>query len=100
LGDIPWIQTAQTRLAKAARKLDALLVASGLEIVGGTDLFRLARMEAADTLFDHLGRTGIFVRAFAGRPDWLRLGLPANRAAWRRLEIALASFRAGTRNRS
>jgi cobalamin biosynthetic protein CobC len=98
LGDSAWIQKARTRHAKAARKLDALLVASGLEIVGGTDLFRLARMPAATALFDHLGRAGIFVRAFADRPDWLRLGLPANRAAWCRLQVALASFRSGTRN--
>jgi cobalamin biosynthetic protein CobC len=97
LCDGAWIQRARTRLAKAARELDALLIASGLEIVGGTDLFRLARMPAAGALFDHLGRAGIFVRAFAGRPDWLRFGLPASRAAWRRLQIALASFRSSNR---
>ncbi len=100
LGDSAWVQKTRTRLAKAARELDALLIASGLEIVGGTDLFRLARMPAAGALFDHLGRAGIFVRAFAERPDWLRLGLPANRAAWRRLQTALVSFRSCVRNRS
>jgi cobalamin biosynthetic protein CobC len=57
-------------------------------------------MPAAGALFDHLGRAGIFVRAFADRPHWLRLGLPANLTAWRRLQIALASFRSGTRNHS
>jgi cobalamin biosynthetic protein CobC len=98
LCDSAWIEKARTRLAKAARELDALLIASGLEIVGGTDLFRLARVPAAGALFDHLGRAGIFVRAFASRPDWLRLGLPANRAAWRRLRMALASFCSSTRN--
>jgi cobalamin biosynthetic protein CobC len=96
LCDSAWVREARTRLAKAARELDALLIASGLKIVGGTDLFRLARMPAAGALFDHLGRAGIFVRAFAGRPDWLRFGLPANRAAWRRLQVALASFRSST----
>jgi cobalamin biosynthetic protein CobC len=100
LCDSTWIQNARRRLAKAARELDALLIASGLEIVGGTDLFRLARMPAAGALFDHLGRAGIFVRAFAGQPGWLRFGLPANRAAWCRLQTVLFSFRSSAQNHS
>jgi cobalamin biosynthesis protein CobC len=48
------------------------------------------RTDAAGDLFDHLGRAGILVRRFPQQPDWLRVGLPANEKAWRRLRIALA----------
>lgn len=93
LGDGAWIKQTRKRLAQAAGRLDALLAAAGLKVVGGTDLFRLVRTPAAGALFAHLGGAGLYARAFADRPDWLRLGLPAEPAAWRRLQSALASFR-------
>jgi len=65
-----------------------------LEIVGGTPLFRLVHAAAASELFDHLGRAGILVRAFADRPQWLRFGLPADEEAWTRLQIAMPRFMA------
>ena len=92
LADTAWIERTRRRLAQAARRLDAMLERAGLEIIGGTSLFRLARTPAADALFDHLGRAGIFVRTFPDNASWLRFGLPANERAWRRLEAALASF--------
>jgi cobalamin biosynthetic protein CobC len=92
LGDTAWIERTRRRLARAAERLDATLESAGLEIIGGTSLFRLTRTPEADVLFLHLGRAGIFVRAFPDNPDWLRFGLPANEAAWRRLEAALTSF--------
>jgi cobalamin biosynthesis protein CobC len=60
--------------------------------VGGTSLFRLVRMSAADHLFCHLGRAGILVRRFAEHPEWLRFGLPGSELAWDRLRAALAAF--------
>ena len=33
-------------------------------------------------IFDDFGRRGVLVRAFAGRPEWLRLGLPAGEDEW------------------
>lgn len=93
LADAAWIETTRSRLAKSARRLDGILTRSGMEIVGGTPLFRLVRQPAADRLFHHLGRAGILVRAFARQTDWLRFGVPANEQAWRRLQIALAAFR-------
>ena len=82
------------RLAESVRRLDALLADAGLDVVGGTALFRLARDAAAADLFDRLGRAGIFVRRFADQPTWLRFGLPGAQAAWARLEAALG-VRAG-----
>jgi cobalamin biosynthetic protein CobC len=92
LADTAWIERTRRRLARAARRLDATLDGAGLEILGGTSLFRLAQTPQAGALFHHLGRAGIFVRAFPDNPHWLRFGLPANEAAWRRLEAAVTSF--------
>jgi cobalamin biosynthesis protein CobC len=92
LADTAWIERTRKRLAKAAASLDAMLVKAGLEIIGGTDLFRLVQTEAAAALFQHLGRAGIYVRTFPDRPTWLRFGLPADARARQRLQKAVASF--------
>jgi cobalamin biosynthetic protein CobC len=91
LADADWIATTRTRLAAAAQRLDALLATTGLEVAGGTALFRLVRTPAAPALFDRLGRAGIVVRRFADEPAWLRFGLPGEEAAWQRLAVALRS---------
>jgi cobalamin biosynthetic protein CobC len=93
LADAAWIERTRARLEKAAKRLDVLLAASGLTIIGGTSLFRLAQTPAASAVFHHIGRAGIFVRAFPDNASWLRFGLPANARHWRRLDEALASFR-------
>jgi cobalamin biosynthetic protein CobC len=93
LADLAWIKTTRRRLAQAAARLDAILSGSGLEIIGGTTLFRLARTRAAPELFHHLGRAGIVVRAFPDHALWLRFGLPAAELDWQRLQIAMAAFR-------
>jgi cobalamin biosynthetic protein CobC len=92
LADQAWIAATRARLAQAANRLDGILTVSGLDIVGGTTLFRLVRSHAADALFQHLGRAGIFVRRFADHPHRLRFGLPAAEPDWQRLEQALADF--------
>jgi cobalamin biosynthetic protein CobC len=98
LGDAAWSAQAPPRLDKAAAKLDGILSSANLEIVGGTSLFRLARAPAAHALFEHLGRSGLWVRTFADHPGWLRFGLPGEAKAWRRLQDALSTFRgAGVR---
>jgi cobalamin biosynthesis protein CobC len=93
LADAAWIRKTRIRLEGSAKKFDSLLAKSGLDIVGGTNLFRLVRTDAAGELFDHLGRAGILVRRFPEQTSWLRFGLPPNAPAWRRLQIALAGFR-------
>ena len=92
LADRAWIGRTRLSLAQAATRLDAILAGSGLDIVGGTPLFRLVRAPAASELFHHLGRAGILVRVFAEQPAWLRFGLPARAPEWRRLEIAMAAW--------
>jgi cobalamin biosynthesis protein CobC len=93
LADAAWIERTRRRLLSAANRLDAILTAADLAIVGGTSLFRLARTRAARELFHHLGRAGIFVRAFPDNASWLRFGLPAEARDWQRLREAVGSFR-------
>jgi cobalamin biosynthetic protein CobC len=80
------------RLAQAALRLDQVLSAAGLEVAGGTPLFRLVQTPHAPALFHHLGRAGILVRRFDRQPTWLRFGLPAGEPDWARLAAALAAF--------
>jgi cobalamin biosynthetic protein CobC len=91
LADQPWAAMTRARLAQAAPRLDQVLTGAGLEVVGGTSLFRLARAPAAAALFHHLGRAGILVRRFAHEATWLRFGLPASEPDWQRLTAALAA---------
>ena len=95
LTDRAWIEQTRVRLTAAAARLDAILSHTGLEIVGGTMLFRLARAGFAHDLFRHLGRAGILVRMFPEQPSWLRFGLPAAEEAWIRLQIAMADYANG-----
>jgi cobalamin biosynthesis protein CobC len=90
LADRSWIAATRTRLVDEARRLDAVLATAGIDIIGGTPLFRLARRKG--NLFGHLGYAGIWVRRFVDAPDWLRIGLPADEPAWERLAKALATF--------
>lgn len=92
LADAAWREKTLTSLAEAALKLDVVLAGAGLEVIGGTSMFRLARTKDAAALFRHLGETGIYVRRFNEYPAWLRFGLPAREEEWQQLKTALASF--------
>ncbi|HMA75323.1 MAG TPA: threonine-phosphate decarboxylase CobD [Xanthobacteraceae bacterium] len=98
LADAGWSKTMRERLEGEARRLDAVLVEAGIEVVGGTSLFRLVRTPVADRLFLHLGRAGILVRRFPDHPAWLRIGLPGSEAAWDRLRVALVTFSSSHRS--
>ena len=89
LADTAWQAAAARTAHAAARRLDRLLAAAGLAIVGGTALFRLAEAPDAQALADRLAYAGILVRTFAATPTRLRLGLPPDEPAWSRLEQAL-----------
>jgi cobalamin biosynthesis protein CobC len=92
LADRAWTGATRDRLAQAANRLDAVLTGAGLDIVGGTTLFRLTRSRAAAKLFHDLGSAGLFVRRFSDHADWLRFGLPAAEPDWQRLQNAMAAF--------
>ncbi|WP_424813213.1 threonine-phosphate decarboxylase CobD [Roseococcus sp. YIM B11640] len=88
LGDEDWPAAMRRRLREEAAALDAVLAAGGCEVLGGTSLFRLARVP--DGTHDRLARAGILTRRFAFWPDRLRFGLPPDAAARARLAAALA----------
>ena len=94
LGDPDWAEATRARLHTDAQRLDGILQAAGLKIVGGTDLYRLGESKQAQALFEALGQAGILARPFAYRPDWLRFGLPGSEEGWARLETALAAYSA------
>jgi cobalamin biosynthetic protein CobC len=89
LADDAWLNSAASRLASDARRLDGLLVAAGFTILGGTSLFRLAAHPHAPSVAERLARHGIHLRAFAHQETWLRFGLPAADEAFGRLSGAL-----------
>jgi cobalamin biosynthetic protein CobC len=92
LADIAWVNAMRERLEQEARRLDAALAGGRIEVVGGTSLFRLVRTSAADRLFHHLGRAGIWVRRFPEHQAWLRFGLPGTERAWDRLLTAVETI--------
>ncbi|MCE1235989.1 MAG: threonine-phosphate decarboxylase CobD [Hyphomicrobiales bacterium] len=91
LADRRWLEATRVRLAADAARLDALIAAAGLRLVGGTPLFRLAEGDAAPQVAARLGRAGFHVRAFPHDRRLLRFGLPGDAEAWRRLAEALTS---------
>ena len=91
LGDIAWRDSMRARLRDEAAALRGLLVAHGRQIIGGTDLFVLIEMDDAYALHSSLARQGIWTRAFADNPQWLRIGLPG--VGFARLDQALKALR-------
>lgn len=87
--DAAWAERTRARLARDAGRLDGLLRNAGLEIVGGTDLFRLARGAHAGEVFERLAAAGVLCRPFDD-PQLLRFGLPGRPADWIRLAAALS----------
>jgi cobalamin biosynthetic protein CobC len=88
LADESWAASQLAFLRQAAARLDAVLEAAGLAVLGGTPLFRF--VAAPPGTFERLGRAGILVRAFAHWPDRLRIGLPPDATSLTRLATALA----------
>ena len=92
LRDTDWAKATRTRLARDAARLDTMITAKGAEIVGGTTLFRLYRVEDAAQWQDHFARHQIWTRIFPYSRHWLRLGLAGSDAHWARLQQAVAAL--------
>jgi cobalamin biosynthesis protein CobC len=90
LADRDWQDAMRSQLKSEAERLDTLLVSAGVQVAGGTSLFRFVVDPRAQALFRHLGEEGILVRRFAERPDCLRIGLPQV-DEWNRLETVLCT---------
>ena len=92
LNDQAWAKQTRDVLARQAGKLDDVLAQAGLQIVGGTSLFRLARHPRAEYIHAALARGHIWCRSFDWADDLLRFGLPPDDAALARLAAALADI--------
>lgn len=90
LRDDAWAERTRTELHRQAQQLDNVLRAAGFTIVGGTDLFRLARHPHASLYHAGLARKHIWCRSFDWASDLLRFGLPDDDAGFERLASALA----------
>jgi cobalamin biosynthetic protein CobC len=62
--DHEWALKTRLRLNRAAQRLDKLLIAGGMTIVGGTSLYRLTRASNASARFTQLISHGILARPF------------------------------------
>ncbi len=87
--DRGWQQDTRHRLATARARLDAVLNAADLRVVGGVELFRFVEVDAAGSVWHHLAKCGISVRRFDWSRNRLRIGLPPDADAEARLAQAL-----------
>lgn len=69
--------------------LDTVLRDHHIEIVGGTDLFRLITCEDVHGVFDRLARAHILTRPFTSARDRLRIAPPGDDVGLERLDRAL-----------
>ncbi len=89
LADRAWAGEMRAQLARDAARLDAMVSARGLELMGGTDLFRTYRAADAGAAQAALAQGRVWTRAFPWSRSWIRLGLPGPEAEWAQLEAAL-----------
>lgn len=89
--DKVWINDTRQRLGSDRGAVNAILADAGLDVVGGTDLFVLARHANAQQIWRELASKHILVRKFDYQLDWLRFGVPADLGSRDRLAAALRS---------
>jgi len=93
LADDSWQLSARAQCYQMSAAMDDLLSSCGLQLIGGTALFRLVAHGEAQAIHDHLAKNGIWTRRFAQTPERLRFGIPADDAGLERLATALKTVR-------
>lgn len=89
LRDTGWADDTRRRLAQDSARLDRAMADAGAQVLGGTTLFRLYKVDDAAHWQARLARHHIWSRVFPYDPTWLRLGMP-HALHWPRLTAALA----------
>lgn len=89
MSDHGWADDQRDWCATQMASLKKELMARGITIIGGTDLYVLIEIEDAKTLQDKLARAGFWTRIFEHYPNWMRLGLARDDAATTRFLKAL-----------
>lgn len=92
LADDDWRDKTRTRVKVESARVRDVLTRHALTIKGGTDLFTLIEDNDAAALHEGLARRGIWTRAFAAKPTWLRVGLPGD-GGLEKLDRALSEIR-------
>lgn len=87
--DMDWQQQMREELHARAQRFDRMMRDRDIHVLGGTPLFRLAKVADAAGLAAALRGQGIHVRVFDYQPQWMRFGLPGDEAEfWRRFDLA------------
>jgi cobalamin biosynthetic protein CobC len=90
LQDTQWQAAMREDLRTRARRFDQDMRDRDIHVLGGTSLFRLAKIADAAGFAGKLRKQGIHVRIFEHQPQWMRFGLPGDEAEfWRRFDLAL-----------
>lgn len=89
LEDMDWANMTRQVMNLDVARMDAMVEAKGAEVIGGTGLFRLYRVDDAARWQAKLAEGKVWSRVFPYDPTWLRLGLPPV-DRWDQLEAALA----------
>ncbi len=92
LRDEAAVTTIRADLKQRRARLEVMFARLEIQVLGGTDLFVLARHFQAPWIYKSLCEKHILVRKFSYQADWLRFGLPANDAGFERLEAALTEI--------
>lgn len=88
LRDTEWQERMRDELRTRARRFDQMMRDRDIHVLGGTSLFRLAKITDAAGFAATLRGQGIHVRVFDHQPQWMRFGLPADEAEfWRRFDL-------------
>ena len=93
LVDTQWQQNERAQLARNGVRLHNLLAAYAIDATG-TALFQWwwCPPAQAAAMQQHMAAHGIWVRLFSGGAGGIRIGLPPDELAWRRLADALAAW--------
>lgn len=94
--DRAWQETMLNELQGAGARLQGLLSSHGIESTG-TALFQWWPESQAEAFHAHMAERGIWVRLFADKGRGIRIGLPHDESGWQRLQTALESWTAVTR---
>lgn len=92
LADVAWHASARTWLSSTSAHLADVMRRHGVAPTAGCAFFQWWRDERADSMHEGLARQAILTRRFE-TPASLRFGLPADDAAFARLENALAALK-------
>jgi cobalamin biosynthetic protein CobC len=89
LNDTAWQAAMRDELRARAQRFDLAMRERGIHVLGGTSLYRLAKVPEAAKLAAALRQQGVHVRIFERQPHWIRFGLPADETEfWRRFDAA------------